>query len=153
MFKAIGAVTVADRQYRDPRGRTVSLHLAIFAKSEKPQGVPHPPEDCYLRSGWTAGEPKYVSLDQAGATGNVAKFLPVERGGVSAGLMYWYQVEGAAYWNGDRQRSLLLACRGRPVRPPIVKVLLQASATNPGDAEKALASLAQEVYAWTRGFH
>ena len=46
---------------------------------------------------------------------------------------------------------LLLACRGRPVRPPIVKVMLQTSAATPDEAQKTLQSLAGEVYAWTKG--
>ena len=78
--------------------------------------------------------------------------MPVQRHGETGYLLYWYQVNGTAYCNGDRQRALLLACRGRPVRPPVVKVMLQTSAATPDEAQKTLQSLAGDVYAWTREF-
>ncbi len=156
LFNAVGAETQVDRQYRDGRGRNVSLHFAVFEKSQDGhlQVPPHPPENCYPAGGWTLGEPKSVSFVQGGAaTENAGKLMPVERRGEKGYVLYWYQIDGTAYYDGNRQRNLLLACRGRPVRPPIVKVMLHTMATDPDEAEKTLKSLADEVYKWSRGFH
>jgi EpsI family protein len=153
MFRAIGAKMVISRACRDDGGRVVWLHIAVFDQFGGVQGLIHPPEHCYSASGWTLGEPTLVSIDQAGATENVAKLLPVERRGEKSYILYWYQIDGTAYYTGDRQRTLLLASRGRPVRPPVVKVMLQTSVANPAEAEKCLKSFAAEVYQWSRGFH
>lgn len=153
MFEAIGAEMAINRKYQDRNGRVILLHMAVFEKSNRAQGPPHMPEVCFSASGWKLSEPRYVSLDQSGATGNSAKFLPMERGGEMGYLLFWYQIDGTAYCSGDSQRRLILACRGRPVRPPIVKVMLQTSAATPDEAQKTLQSFASEVFAWSRSFH
>jgi EpsI family protein len=152
MFKAIGAEMAMDRRYRNRRGQAVSLHVAVFQLS-RPQALPHSPEVCYPAGGWQLGEPLPISLDQGGKTVNAAKLLPAERRGETVYVLYWYQIDGHAYYTGDRQRQLTLALRGRPARPPIVKVMLQTAASSPEDAEKILLPLAAEVFAWTSGFH
>jgi len=154
LFNHIGAESAIDRTYKDHRGRAVSLHLAIFKHSKDVViELPHCPEECYPGSGWQLGEPKSVALDDVAATQNLAKFLPVERQGQTDYIVYWYQVDGVAYSSRDRSRNLLLTYRGRPVLPPIVKVLLHTAAASPDEAEKTLTSLAGEVYKWTKGFH
>lgn len=154
LFNHIGAETVIDRTYKDHLGRAVSLHLAVFKHSK---GViielPHCPEECYPGSGWQLGDPKSVALDDVAATQNLAKFSPVERQGQTNYIVYWYQVDGVPYFSRDRSRNLLLTYRGRPVLPPVVKVLLHSSAANADEAEKTLQSLAGEVFKWTKEFH
>ena len=152
IFTQIGAEMAVDRQYRNQRGGVVSVHVAVFGKTDYITGLPHSPDICYPASGYKLGDPKYISLD-ADATQNEAKFQNVVGHGKTEFLFYWYQIDGAAYCRGDRQRKLLLACRGRPLCPPIVKVMMQASAANPEDAEKTMKSLAAEVFKWSRGFH
>ena len=152
MFEAIGAKMVLSRQYRNRAGRLASLHLAVFEGVDGPTAMPHSPEICYPAGGWVLAEPKYIPLDQSGTTG-LAKFLPAARQGQMAYVLYWYQIDGAAYCSGDRQRQLIHGLRGRALLPPIVKVMLHTAAASPDEAEKTLKSLAGEVYAWTRGFH
>jgi EpsI family protein len=154
MFTNIGCTMAIDRMYKDRGGRAVTVHLAVFERLPYgPAGPPHLPEVCYPGAGWRLGEPKSVSLDQGDARGNVAKLLPVERQHEAAYVLYWYQMDGEAYYDGNSQRRHVLACRGRAFLPPIVKVMLQTSAANADEAEKTLKSFAGEVYNWTRNFH
>ena len=153
LFKAIGAKMVVNRQYRDRHNQVASLHLAVFDEVDGVTCIPHPPEMCYPGAGWTFQEAKNISLDKDSATESVARFQPIERRGEAGYLLYWYHFNGSTYYNKDGQRNLFLACRGRPVRTPIVKVLLQTSAASPADAEAALKSLGEKVYTWSRGFH
>ncbi|MGO9109686.1 MAG: exosortase C-terminal domain/associated protein EpsI [Thermoguttaceae bacterium] len=153
VFKTLGAKMQVSRQYRDGRGQEVSVGIAVFDKSEQIQGMPHLPGVCYPANGWTLGEPKYVSLDQGGGTEHLATFVPIQRHGERSYILYWYQIEGTTYLNGDTQRKLFLACRGRPFRPPIVKVLMQAPGASSDDTEKTLKLLAGDVFQWSRGFH
>ncbi len=154
VFKATGAKMVLDRSYRDDRGHAVSLHIAVFDKLLfGASGPPHLPEVCYPGAGWQLGEPKFIALGDAGTTDNSAKLMPAEKGGETALVLYWYQIDGKAYFSGDTQRQIVHGWRGRPTRPPIVKVLLQTSAANADKAEKSLTSFATEVFKWTRDFH
>jgi EpsI family protein len=146
---------VVDREYRDRGGHVVGVYVAVFRNSDKAQGggILHSPDVCYEANGWSVGNPKSLPLDHGGATQNLANLLPVKRLGETAYVLYWYQIEGATYWTGNSQRRLIRACRGRPFRPPVVKVMLNTSAASPGDAEQALKSLATLVYEWSRNFH
>jgi EpsI family protein len=154
IFNAIGAHSVVDRQYRDRSGRLIVLHFAVFDKfAGVHEGLMHPPDVCYNGSGWTLGEPKDIPLGEEPGAENAANLLPVERQGQTAYVLHWFQIDGVPYHTYARQRSLLTATRGRPLRPPIVKVMLQTSAASPAEAEKTLTSFAAEVYKWTRDFH
>ncbi len=153
VFKATGAKMVLDRQYRSRNGQVVTLHIAVFEKFHELSGLPHAPETCYVGAGWHIGGTTPVSLDQRGATGNVGMLEQMTRQGETLDVLYWYQIDGSVYHMGFQQRSLLLACRGRPVLPPVVKVMLQTSAAMPDSAEKTLTSFAAEVFKWTREFH
>ena len=161
-----------DRLYRDRHGRSVSVHLAVFPRARRRRARPSAGS---LLSGerLDAGRAEVPCLggrrSEVGdrrsevrpPTSDLRPPTCRERGEVpgrpaqaeTACLLYWYQIDGAAYTSGDGQRRLLLACRGRPVRPPIVKVMLQTSGANTADAEKTLQALAGEVYQWSRGFH
>jgi EpsI family protein len=153
MFTAIEAKMVRDRKYRDAGGRTVLLHMAVFEKTPMLAHIMHPPYLCYPAAGWRLGDPKDVILDQGGAKQNVAQLLPVDRRGEKNYVLYWYQIDGKTYYEGNRQRDILLACRGRPFRPPVVKFMLHTTATDADEAEKTMKSLASEVYKWSRDFH
>jgi len=153
IFKGTGATMICDRSYRDRGGRTVSVHLAVFADIGDGHGLPHSPEICYPNNGWSLGEPKYLPLDQGDATKNLAEFVKAEQQGRAAYVLFWYQIDGRTYTTTDQQKSLILACRGRAFRPPSVKVMLQTDATTPDEAERTLKSFADLIYAWTRGFH
>ncbi len=152
LFDHIGAKMVTSRAYRDRRGRTVWIDLAAFDPVGTVISLPHNPEECYPSSGWNIGEPTYVSLEQGGPTQNTAKLLPVERNGRTACVLFWYQVGGVAYTSNDRCRNLMLGYRGRPVLPPVVKVMLQTTAASAEEAEKTLTPLARDAFKWTREF-
>jgi hypothetical protein len=152
-FNAIGATMTIDRIYRNGHSQTISLHSAVFDRLYGAQGLWHPPEVCYSTHGWQIGDGKLLSLDQAGATGDTARLISVERRGATDYVLYWYQIEGQAFCDGDRQRQIFLGCRGRSVCPPVVKVMLFASAPNAEEAEKTLLGFAGSVFAWTRQFH
>jgi hypothetical protein len=149
MFTAIGAKEVVDRNYRDRQGQTVSVHFAVFDKPFQIQGLWHPPELCYTTHGSHVGDPKPIALDQAGA---LARLIPAEHQGETLYVLYWYQIDGNAFVTGDAQRKLLLSCRGRPTRPPIIKVMLQTTATSAEAAEKSLTAVARDVFKWTKDF-
>ncbi len=151
MFAHIGAQMAIDRMYHDRRGNAISLHMAVFDKSDGFQGLPHQPEVCYTSGGWHMGDARPVSLDRT--NDNLAKLCPVERRGDNCFVLYWYQIDGRSYFTGDRQRQIMLGLRGRATRPPVVKVMLHVNAANPVEAEKLVTSVASQVFAWTKDFH
>jgi EpsI family protein len=153
VFRKSGAEAVVDRRYRNRRGQTVFLHLAVYGKPQFPTGLAHSPEICYPADGWRMGEPKFIPMGGPDQKDNLAKLLPIERPGETDYVLCWYQIAGAVYCTGDRQRRLFPAQRGRPFFPPVVKVMLQTGATNAEEAEKTLTSLAAEAYKWTKAFH
>jgi len=153
VFKHTGAEMATERMYRDLRGRAVALHLAVFDKPGGLSGLPHPPEQCYGSSNYQIEDPKTVSLDGGGTTGNVARLWPAVRNGQTFYVLHWYQIDGRAYCTGDQQRRLLLETRGHDMRSPVIKVILQTTAVNGVEAETSLLSLAAEVRKWLREFH
>jgi EpsI family protein len=151
VFEATGAAAATNRLYRDRYGHVVSLHMAVFDRLlYGATGAPHLPENCYRVNGWQILEPKLLPLDQ---NGDMAKLQPAQRHGENVWVLYWYQIDGRAYYNGDQQRRIVQGWRGRAQRPAIVKVMLQTTAAKADEAEKALKSLAAEVYKWTKDYH
>lgn len=153
MFQNMGAEMAMDRVYRDRRGQAVSVHLAVYQAHHGLQGMPHMPDECYSTSGWHLGDPKFISIEQAGTSAATAKLLTGQRNYESVCVLYWYQIDGHVYSTLARMRQLSLGLRGRPTRPPVVKVMLQTSASDLESAGKILMPLANEIFNWTKDFH
>jgi uncharacterized protein DUF3485 len=159
VFKAIGAKQAIDRIYKDRAGLEVTLHSAVFLEYGV-QGMPHPPEICYPAAGHHINDTKIVDLiegespegkDSKGT--HPAKLLTFEKDSRIIYCLYWYQFGDSTITDGGSQRKLILGFRGRTVWPPLIKVMLQTTATTPEEAQQRLLDFAAPVFAWTKTFH
>ena len=146
VFVSLGAAWATDRAYRIPTAPPVMVHLAAFADPE--MRAPHPPQLCYVGTGWTAAGTKDVKLP--GPDGSPARLLTFQREGETIQVLYWYQLgQGTAVDYGS-VRKLRWHYLGRATRPPLLKVMLQTAVRKPGEAEKTLDDIAGRLLAWTR---
>jgi len=136
------------RTYRNAAGETVSLYVAVW--QEYLSRTPHPPEGCYTRSGFKLLERKTIRVQFADQPDVPVRVLLLEREGKRISVLYWYQ----------RGRDVLLYTRfwrratwtseaGKD-SPPLVKVMLETTASDAEKAESRLKSIAVPLFAWTK---
>jgi EpsI family protein len=152
VFQAIGAEMAINRQYRDGRA-TVNLHSAVFLK----YGVRilHPPELCYRGNGYVVanGDGETIEFGADSKSAHPARLLTMDRDGIRAYCLYWYQIGDATFSNADDQRRIVQSFRGKDTWPPMIKVMLETTANSPEEAQRRLKALAALVYPWTRAYH
>jgi EpsI family protein len=147
-FPDTGAEITVTRIYRNPQTESVFLYAGVWLEYEIMP--PHPPKACYTGAGHRVVSEKNVSLGGAGPTDASVRLLLLERDGQQSALLYWYQ-------RGDRVlgnywvRRTTWGVWGENSAPPLVKVMLEVSATDPQKAEAQLQSIAAPLLAWTQG--
>jgi EpsI family protein len=144
---AIGAHSVVDRVFKDDTGATVQLELAAFTGNEI--DLPHAPQTCYTNVGWTMKQQKDMELKLADGSSRRARMLGFEQEGQRIHVMYWYQFGDAHvldYGGLRRERAKLF---GQASWPPLVKVMIQTSLADVGQAQDLLISFGESLLAWT----
>ncbi|GAB6165782.1 hypothetical protein JCM19992_17820 [Thermostilla marina] len=147
LFLATGAACTINRNYSDPGGRAISVHMALF--DDREFRMPHPPELCYSGAGWRQIESKDVPLELPNGTSGEVRLLRFERDGIPITVLYAYQMGGPFAAKRDKVRSFYWRFGGRPERPALLKVMLQAPGHG-ADIENRLTEVAASVlqFAW-----
>jgi len=151
LFRAIDADVVSDRLYQNKRGDVVSVHTAAFTKYDF--GVQHNPIVCYRGNGWEMADAQNVTLDVGEGKTIGVKLITWTRERRRVMTLYWYQLgDEMVFDRGDLAWARLKLWR-ESTWPPLVKVLMEAPAFSPADAQRDLTELAQQVYRWINGPH
>ena len=148
IFRKIGAEDVVSRLYRDPLGKEVTLHGAVFG--EFVRGVPHSPTVCYPGNGWTKIEQKDVDIEIPNEPAISARAITYDMEGRRILVMFWYQLDDQIFRDNAGLEEARRALRERKEWPAILKVLLQTSVNNPERAEARLVEFASTLYKWTK---
>ncbi len=152
IFRHIGAQDAINRSYHDRRGNIIAMHRAMFVEYGV-QGHPHSPEECYPSAGYHVVETRDVYLDSDKQHAHPSRLLTLEKDGQQIYCLFWYQIGSSTFCDGIAERPLVLGLRGQKTWPPLIKVMLQASAASPEKAEHQLKDLAEPIFAWTKEFH
>ena len=145
-FPDTGAAITVTRIYRNPQEEAVFLYAGVWLEYEIMP--PHPPKAWYTGAGYRIESEKNVTLTGAGGTDASVRLLLMERDGKRTALVYWYQ-------RGDRVlgnywvRRTTWGVWGENAAPPLVKVMLETSVTDPMKAEAQLQSIAAPLLGWT----
>jgi EpsI family protein len=148
LFPDTGAVHTLNRMYQDARGNVLSLYAAVWMKYDIMPA--HPPGACYRGAGYQIVGEENVPLSLADGSNPSVRLMLLEKGGQRVAVLYWYH-------SGDRQvgnywiRRTSWDLRGKQSGPPLVKVMLQAPASDPARARAQLESIAAPLFEWTRG--
>jgi len=151
LFRAIDADVVSDRVYQNKRGDVVSVHTAAFTKYDF--GVQHNPIVCYRGNGWEMADAQNVTLDVGEGKTVRVKLITWTRRRERVMTLYWYQLgDELVFDRGDLAWARMKLWR-QSTWPPLLKVLMEAPAFSPADAQRDLTELAQRVYRWINGPH
>ena len=148
LFPDTGAAQTVTRLYQDAEGNLLSLYAAVWMEYEIMPA--HPPAACYRGSGYQVVGEENVSLPLSDGTNPSVRLLLLEKEGQRVAVLYWYQ-------SGQRQvgnywiRRTSWNVEGNQAGPPLVKVMLQAAASDPSKARALLQSIAPPLFEWTRG--
>jgi EpsI family protein len=147
LFPDTGAAETVTRLYRDGKGNLLSLYAAVWMKYDIMPA--HPPKTCYQGAGYQVIGEENVSLQLTDGSAATVRLLLMEKEGQRIAVLYWYH-------SGDRQvgnywiRRTSWGLQGDQAGPPLVKVMLQSAASNPGEARARLKSIAPPLFEWTR---
>ena len=148
LFPNTGAAQTVTRMYRDAQGNLLSVYAAVWMKYDIMPA--HPPKACFGGAGYQVVSEDNVPLRLVDGSSPSVRLLLMEREGQRVAVLYWYH-------SGDRQvgnywiRRTSWNLRGQQEGPPLVKVMLQAPASDPAKARAHLVSIAAPLFEWTRG--
>lgn len=147
VFLATGAACTINRNYTAPGNQALSLHMALF--DQQRFQLPHPPELCYSGAGWRQLASKDVPLELPNGTTGSVRILRFDRDGATITVLYTYQLGGPFDARRNLVRQFFWQFQGRPARPALVKVMLQAPGQGP-EVEATLRQAAADVlqFAW-----
>lgn len=145
IFDKLEADQAISRAYTNSDGRPIGFHSAVWFN--EPDWTPHTPTVCYPASGWSMREGRTVTLERnPDARVRIQKFT---RRGITVTTLYWYQIGDITYGTRDEALPVQLNLWGQETRPPLIKVLMQATHERGANPEAELLELADQVYAWT----
>jgi EpsI family protein len=147
MFNAIGALEVENRVYRNPSGEDIVLHSALFDDAEK--GMEHSPINCYRESGWERISTETVPLGNGPDHSAEICIILWAKDHEQCMTGHWYQVGEDQVF--DRSMGLMGLRWKRIFQnewPPMVKVLLQTSVTDPARDSASLRDIGLQIYRW-----
>ena len=147
-FPDAGAEITVTRQYRNPAGETVSLYVAAWLEYDI--STPHPPELCYGGSGYRIISEDNSQLQPADQSSVAVRHLLLERDGQQVCVLYWYQLGDRVVVDTYGQRQVIWTLRRKNSWPPLIKVMLEVSASEPKRARAQLESIAAPLFAWTK---
>ncbi len=145
------AIDFANRTYLNPKtGQEISLHMAAWESLGKPT-IPHPPQVCYVASGYSIADSQPIEIGQGDDKVN-ARVLTMTRDGVNLYVLYWYRWDRFAVttrWEATLARLKLI---GQPEWPPVIKVMIQTPyGAEPNKSLEALCDFAANVNKSTKG--
>jgi EpsI family protein len=148
-----GAKTTVERNYRDEAGHQIAVYTAMW--EDVAEGVYHNPMNCYFSQGFRqSGKQVTKQLrisDQLSIPVNLSKW---EKDSPHGGkdqviVIYWYQLgEHILFGRWDLGWKVRWALAGRPNWPPLIKVMMQISASDADEAESLIMDLAERVAKW-----
>ena len=134
-----------DRLYRNADGSAISLHY-LWSKDYVRV---HFPQQCYHEAGWEKVSEKTVSIPIAKDQEIPARIITFDREGEKIQVLYWLQLGDQFFFDRGAHHVLRQRlCWGVKKWPPLTKLMLQTSATNPEAAQARLIDLARAVYQW-----
>jgi EpsI family protein len=147
MLAVIGARLVVDREYRNvATGQRVTVHTAMF--DEYDVGMFHGPMNCYRSNAWQRDEEKRMDLQVPGGATVPISVSTWQRQADRVMVGFWYQLGGETILSRLDLGTVGLKLRGRESWPPLIKVLMQTSATESDTEEEGMRELAEYVYRW-----
>ena len=144
---ALGADDSVSRYYVNPAGERISVHCAAWLGPD--EWTPHPPPLCYTAAGNTIQTQRGTTLGASPREVTAESFV-AERDGRKTEVIFWYRLGDATYGSRDQARKARRDLWGKPVWPPLIKVLIQADGTW-NDPRPGMEELALAIDAWTRG--
>jgi len=144
---AVRAIEAVDRAYEKQDGGRVVVELAAFDSNEL--DPPHMPQVCYTKAGWTIKNQTDVKI-KLGESTRRARVLSLEQEGQHVHVLYWYQLGEAEVLDAREMRNERWKLFGQRSWPPLVKVMMQTSLSEPSEAEEQMRSFAELVLAWTQ---
>ncbi len=139
-----------NRVYRNAAGYAIDTYIAVFADyvSERGLILPHAPDLCYPANGYRIVDTQEVALSSKGGPECNARLLSVERENSRLFVLFWYQMGDRFFTSNEAMRATFWSFRGQRVWPPIVKVMLQTSASDVRSARDQFRELAGPVLTW-----
>lgn len=150
IFARSEAACIVDRQYRDPPGNSIIVHVSAYPRIDLE--LPHRPEECYQANGYRIEAEKDMTLEVGDRPAVTARLLTMERDGNWLYVLYWWQFGDRTVCTRDAMRKAAWETPRDKPWPPTVKVMLQASATSGQAAEERLRSIAEPILAWVREY-
>ena len=150
LFSKTGSEACLTRVYRNAAGQEIATYIAVFADYLPSRGLilPHSAELCYPANGYRIVDEQDVRISSEKGLQCTARMLTVERDRSTLFVLFWYQAGDRFFTTNEAMRTTLWSFRGQDVWPPIVKVLLQASAPDARSAREALRDLATPLLTW-----
>lgn len=148
LFEAIRAEATVNRVYQEETGSRLAIQVAAFAGNETT--LPHRPQGCYTKAGWSIADQKEVPIRVADQPPRPAQLLAFEQEGQRIHVLYWYQFGEAHVLDYDGLRRERWKLFGQRIWPPLVKVMIQTGIGDSYQAEAQLREFGELVLAWTK---
>ncbi len=152
LFRGIAAHEVVSRSYSTPGfDGDITLHCASFNKFWR--RVPHSPKVCYPASGWTTIKDEEFELEDPDGRPTTARLATFEKGGATIFVLFWFQFGDYVVTDASELASARRQYRNEETWPPVVKMMLQISATRSERAKEKLKEFAESLHKITRTFN
>ena len=144
IFNRTGAELAANHSYHDNMGGSLSLHLALYTK---PGGsLDHLPPVCYKTNGWLEKGVVPMSLKDADGKNFDIHVSRWEKDRESTLVAYWYQLGEHIILDRPGLGLARWKLRGRKTWPPLIKVLITSTLTDPEQSPEHVKEFAQRIY-------
>ena len=148
IFPWLGTEIAINRTYRNRARHEVLLHISAW--TDYGLQTPHLPEVCYPSVGYEITGGKKLQLDVKDQPSVPARFMTLQRDGNGIQVLYWYQFGDHFLLEKEHLRRARWSLRGKKFWPPVIKVLLETSSTDPKQAEALLSEVGALAYDWTK---
>jgi len=148
LWVAIRAAEVVDRAYENPQGGRLIAEVAAFLSDEI--DPPHMPQVCYTKAGWINKSQKDVQLRVGDDETRPARIVTFEQEGQRVHVLYWYQWGQAHVLDAQTMRQERWKLFGQKTWPPLIKVMVQTSLSDFGEAEEQLCGFGELLLGWTK---
>lgn len=151
-FVHVGADVVVERVYHDDADHDdadhdVRLHVAVFS-SKPDDGVYHAPTNCYPSSGWTLLEQSMAAVPIPGHKEQMVNVSTWQKKEKTVHVVYWYRMGDYSLFERVDMGKVRWALGGRKSWPPLIKVLLETSASDKYASKVRILDVAASVQTW-----
>ncbi len=120
-LRVLNASDYINREYENPSGQRITLHIAIWVNDETVAAAPHPPGICFPAAGWTQLRSKMTT-----SSAHPIELIEFKKSQRTAVTAHWYSLGPISFTDEAGFTKQRFRLRGAKNWPYTVKVMLKS---------------------------